>query len=98
MTWQADPMRCTVSKTLTCFTWGPTYWELNSFKGASHVAILEVRRTRSLLPSRRRVRLLLTTPWDATWQVEAESVNSRISMPDFVQVGDLARSPVTSHA
>ena len=39
---QADPTRCTVSKTLTCFTWGSTYWELNSFKGASHVAILEV--------------------------------------------------------
>lgn len=56
---QADPMRCTVSKTLTCFTWGSTYWELNSFKGASHVAILEV---------------------------EAESMESLISMPDFVQV------------
>ena len=41
-TWQADPNRCTVSKTLTCFIWGSTYWELNSFRGASHVAILEV--------------------------------------------------------
>ena len=39
---QADPHRCTVSKTLTCFTWGNTYWELNSFRGAQHVAILEV--------------------------------------------------------
>ncbi|KAL1508542.1 hypothetical protein AB1Y20_004641 [Prymnesium parvum] len=39
---QADPLRCAVSKTLTCFTWGNFYWELNSFKGAQHVAILEV--------------------------------------------------------
>ena len=39
---QADPLRCTVSKTLTCFTWGNSYWELNAFKGAQHVAILEV--------------------------------------------------------
>lgn len=39
---QADPTRATVSKTLTCFTWGSTYWELNSFRGASHVAVLEV--------------------------------------------------------
>jgi len=39
---QADPQRCAVSKTLTCFTWGNAYWELNSFKGAQHVAILEV--------------------------------------------------------
>ena len=56
---QADSRRCTVSKTLTCFTWGSTYWELNSFKGASHVAILEV---------------------------EAESMEGHVSMPDFVQV------------
>ena len=39
---QADPTRATVSKTLTCFTWGATYWELNSFRGASYVAVLEV--------------------------------------------------------
>ncbi|KAL3901345.1 MAG: hypothetical protein SGPRY_012293, partial [Prymnesium sp.] len=39
---QADDKRCTVSKTLTCFSWGNAYWELNSFKGAQHVAILEV--------------------------------------------------------
>ena len=56
---QADPDRSTVSKTLTCFTWNRTYWELNSFRGASHVAILEV---------------------------EAESMESRVSMPDFVQI------------
>jgi len=39
---QADPARCTVSKTLICFTWANCYWELNSFKGDNHVAILEV--------------------------------------------------------
>lgn len=39
---QADQQCCTVSKTLTCFTWGNSYWELNSFKGAQHVANLEV--------------------------------------------------------
>jgi len=56
---QADPHRLPISKTLTCFHWGATYWELNSFRGASHVAILEV---------------------------EAESTQSPISMPDFVEV------------
>ena len=39
---QRDPERCTVSKTLICFIWGSSYWELNSFKGDSDVAILEV--------------------------------------------------------
>jgi len=39
---QRDPDRCTISKTLSCFIWGTSYWELNAFKGAKHVAILEV--------------------------------------------------------
>lgn len=39
---QRDPERCTISKTLSCFIWGTNYWELNAFKGATHVAILEV--------------------------------------------------------
>lgn len=39
---QADPSLSTVTKTLACFTWGNAYWELNSFNGAQHVAILEV--------------------------------------------------------
>ena len=43
---QADPRRVTVSKTLACFTWGSTYWELNSFRGDSTVAILEVEAER----------------------------------------------------
>ena len=39
---QADPACASIKKTLTCFSWGNSYWELNSFHGARHVAILEV--------------------------------------------------------
>ena len=39
---QADPSRCAVQKTLTCFTYGNSYWELNSFRGAQDVCVLEV--------------------------------------------------------
>ncbi len=39
---QADPSCCAIKKTLTCFAWGNSYFELNSFVGARHVAVLEV--------------------------------------------------------